>query len=135
MTAADAGRPVTLLVVDDNADHRFLTKRALRPLVKAGRLRVLVAEDGEEALERVRDDAPAIMLLDIKMPRLDGFAVLDALRRSGHLNHMRVIMLSSSENEVDIERARKAGAHGYVIKAMDAAAFAAAVSERVTALL
>jgi CheY-like chemotaxis protein len=110
-------------VVDDNPDHRFLTKRALTPL----RVDVLMASGGEEALACVgAPDAgarPELVLLDVKMPGMDGFEVLRRLREERATRDLPVILFTSSENAVDVERARALGADGFVTKPLDARAF------------
>ena len=122
----------TVLLVDDNFDHRFLTKRALKPLETDGKLRVLTAEDGEEAFQLLRTGlAPGLVLLDIKMPRRDGFELLTEIRSDPTMATLRVVMFSSSENRVDVERARQLGADDYVTKPLDAREFQAKVHETV----
>ena len=126
----------TVLLVDDNQDHRFLTKRALRPLENEGRLRVLTAEDGEEAYRMLKDGiAPGLVLLDIKMPRRDGFTLLQDVRADASMKELRVAMFSSSENRADIERARQLGADEYVTKPLDAREFQDKVRATVVAWL
>ena len=127
--------PFTVLLVDDNPDHQFLTRRALRPLEKEGVLAVEVATDGEQALERALAAPPDLVLLDIKMPRRDGFDVLAHLRDDPRTARLRVVMFTSSENAADIRRAQGLGADGYVTKPLDPQAFARAVRETVEAWL
>ncbi len=127
--------PVVLLV-DDNPDHRFLATRALRELVTAGRISVETADDGEAGLERMkRAPLPGLVLLDIKMPRKDGFEVLRDVRADPTTARLYVLMLSSSENKGDQERARELGADGYVTKPLDARAFQDAMRATVAAWL
>lgn len=124
----------TVLLVDDNFDHRFLTKRALKPLVDEGKLAVVVAEDGEEAWTRLAGGlAPSLVLLDIKMPRRDGFELLRDIRGDAALAKLRVVMFTSSENRLDVDRARELGADDYVTKPLDAREFQAKVRETVAA--
>lgn len=114
----------TVLVVDDNFDHRFLTKRALKPLEQEGRVAVIVAEDGESALEKLAArPLPDLVLMDIKMPRRDGFEVLGDLRRDPETSKLPVVMFTSSENKTDVERARVLGANAYLTKPLDAREF------------
>lgn len=106
-----------VLVIDDNADHRFLVKRALRGLD----IEVAFAEDGQQGLDAARAERPDLVLLDVKMPLVDGFEVLRRLRADGA--PARVVMFSSSENAQDQDRATKLGADGFVTKPLDATAF------------
>lgn len=127
--------PVVLLV-DDNPDHRFLATRALRDLVSEGRILVETADDGDAGLQRMRrTPAPGLVLLDIKMPRKDGFEVLREARADPSTSRLYVLMLSSSENKGDQERARELGADGYVTKPLDARAFQEAMRKTVAAWL
>ena len=119
-----------VLVVDDNPDHRFLTKRALAPL----EMDVDMASGGEEALRRCTTEGvqlPDLVLLDIKMPGLDGFEVLRRLRATPATRRVRVVVFSSSENAQDVARATEAGADGFVTKPLDARAFIDVVRETV----
>lgn len=126
----------TVLLVDDNPDHRFLTRRALKPLEAEGKLRVVVAEDGEDAWQKLLTGlTPGLVLLDIKMPRRDGFELLGDIRRHSEMSRMRVVMFSSSENRLDIERARELGADEYVTKPLDAREFQEKVRETIRAWL
>lgn len=126
----------TVLLVDDNFDHRFLTRRALKPLETEGRIRVVVAEDGEDAWEKLRTGlAPGLVLLDIKMPRKDGFELLAGIRADERMGSMRVVMFSSSENKRDVDRAHALGADEYVTKPLDAREFQEKVQQTVTAWL
>lgn len=126
----------TVLLVDDNLDHRFLTKRALKPLEAEGRIRVVVAEDGEDAWAQLEGGLPAaLVLLDIKMPRRDGFELLRDIRANATMKGLRVVMFTSSENRTDLERARALGADDYVTKPLDATDFQAKVRETVASWL
>lgn len=126
----------TVLLVDDNLDHRYLTRRALRPLEAERRLVVEIAEDGEAALMRLkRGLVPGLVLLDIKMPRRDGFQLLQDIRADPAMTGLRVVMFTSSENRTDVERARTLGADDYVTKPLDALAFQEKVRDTVLAWL
>ncbi len=113
-----------ILVVDDNADHRFLTQRVLKGLAPEVPLAVDFAEDGEAGLERLQGELPDLVLLDIKMPRKDGFDVLEAVRKDPRTAALPVIMFTSSEVGADVDRARALGASDYVAKPLDAKSFA-----------
>lgn len=116
--------PLTILLVDDNLDHRFLTRRAIKPLEDALGLRVSVADDGETALRLAQElQPPGLALLDIKMPRLDGFQVLESIRADAKTARLTIVMFTSSENKLDVERAMRLGADAYVTKPLDARDF------------
>jgi CheY-like chemotaxis protein len=114
--AASAGAPRAplVLVVDDEPDLlEIVTDR----LESAG-YRVVTARDGIEALERARAAQPALILLDLKMPRLGGFDALPALRRAAP--GARVIVLTGSSNRPLAEACRAQGADDFLLKPFDA---------------
>lgn len=111
---------ITVLVVDDDADLRKVLRRLLEPLG-----RILEAADGADALRLVKAEKPALMLLDVAMPGMDGLTVLeDALSIDPKLI---VVMLTG---ETDLHVARRAldcGAKEYVTKPFDPATFGAEI--------
>ncbi len=124
-----------ILLVEDNRDDEAL---ALRALKKSNILnRVVVARDGVEALDylfasRESDDhglMPEIMLLDLKLPKVDGLEVLRRLRADERTRLLPVIILTSSNEEQDIISAYDLGANSYVRKPVDFLQFAEAVRQ------
>ena len=111
--AADRGngRPV-VLVADDDPD--ILSLVALR-LQRSG-YDVLTAGDGEQALATALERRPDLTLLDVMMPKLDGYEVTQRLRASTSTRHMPVILLTARVQEADIARGVEAGADDYVKK-------------------
>ncbi len=118
-----------VLLVEDNRDDEALTLLALRE--SQAPPPVHVARDGAEAiawLER-RDVAPArVVLLDLKLPRLDGFAVLAEIRRHPRWQSVPVVVMSSSSQQEDVLRSYHAGANSYVRKPVRHEDFQATVS-------
>ena len=122
-------RPI--LLVEDSPDDVALTLRAFRK----NRIlnEVVVARDGVEALDYLfatgaysdRDPTavPAIVLLDLKLPRLDGLEVLRRLRADARTQLLRVIVLTSSKEETDVVRSYTHGANSYIRKPVDFAEF------------
>jgi CheY-like chemotaxis protein len=117
-------RPVTILLVEDDDGHARLLERNLR---RGGVVNHLArVADGREAVDyvsrkgRYQDAArypfPGVVLLDVRMPRLDGFEVLAYLKRDPELMKIPVIMLTSTDNQNEIDRAYEMGANGYVVK-------------------
>jgi signal transduction histidine kinase len=108
----------TVLLVDDDEMAIELTRIQL---IDANRLqcRVLVARDGQEALVRLRDTDIDLVLLDINMPRMDGFELLERMRAEKMLDRVAVVMCSTSTYQEDISRARDLGACGYLTKPPD----------------
>lgn len=116
----------TILVVDDTPADVEFTLHALEGLGFADR--AVVARDGAEALDFLyrrgafadrEDAAPAFILLDLKMPRVDGFEVLRQVKGDPRLAAIPVVVLTSSGEARDIEESYRLGANGYVVKPMD----------------
>lgn len=101
-----------LLVEDD----RFLRKAADARLRQAG-YTVLTAVDGEEALRLARAERPDLILLDLIMPKIQGFEVLRELKQDPATAPIPVVVLSNLGQERDMEQALKLGAHAYFVKA------------------
>ncbi len=113
-----------ILLVEDNEDDRFFMVRALK---KAGITRPLhVVSDGREAIEyltgvgkkqgTLAKPLPPVVFLDLKLPFVSGHEVLAWIRNQAHLADLRVVILSSSNEEVDVTRAAKLGADRYLEK-------------------
>jgi CheY-like chemotaxis protein len=121
----------TLLLVEDSADDEALVLRALRRHhVDA---RVLVAHDGVEALEHLfgpqaaTHPVPDLVLLDLKMPRVDGFQVLERLRAEPRTHEIPVVVFSSSNEPGDVRRSYDLGASSFVRKPVEFDEFSNAV--------
>jgi class 3 adenylate cyclase len=111
------GRLETVLVVDDDEANRNVLGRRLAKLGYG----IVEARDGIEALERLADPAGGIdlVLLDVMMPRLDGFAVLERHRADPAIRHVPVIMISALDDMASIVRCIEAGAEDYLPKPFD----------------
>lgn len=103
-----------ILVVEDNAEVAKLLELILR---RAG-YDVSVAEDGIEALQRFQEQLPDLVLLDIMLPRMDGYEVSERIRSEFH-SHVPIVMLSSLDSPLDMERSREAGATDHIAKPFD----------------
>jgi CheY-like chemotaxis protein len=123
-----------ILLAEDNPNDVELTLEALAEHNLANR--VTVAHDGVEALEYLRREgsfaqreprAPAVVLLDIKMPRKDGLEVLREIRSDPELKLLPVVILTSSREEQDIITSYNLGVNAYVVKPVDFRAFIEAV--------
>jgi two-component system response regulator len=124
-------KPTVILLVEDNPDHVLIIMRALKANNVVNEVRV--AEDGQEAMDylhhqgRYADAAlaprPGLILLDIKLPKLDGFEVLHRIKEDLSIKSIPVIMLTSSEQEVDIAKSYLGGANSYVSKPIQFAEF------------
>lgn len=118
-----------ILIVDDSPKDVELTISALAEKNLAND--VIVAEDGEEALDYLyrrgkfvnENGYPAVILLDIKMPKMDGIDVLRHIRSDPKFKLIPVIMLTSSREEKDLAECYKLGANSYVVKPVDIVQF------------
>ncbi len=126
----------TILLAEDNPKDVELILEALADHNLANR--VTVVHDGVGAMEFLRCEgkyklrrrgSPAVVLLDIKMPRMDGLEVLQAIRADPALKTLPVVMLTSSREEPDLKRSYEMGANAYVVKPVDFQAFMGAVRQ------
>ncbi|MFP4652487.1 MAG: response regulator [Phormidium sp.] len=120
-------RPV--LLVEDNPDDEQLTLRSLRKAKITNS--VFVAHNGEEALTLLSElkPLPAVVLLDLKLPKLDGFEVLREIRSNPKTKTLPVVILTSSSEDRDIIESYDSGANSYVRKPVDFTQFVEAVSQ------
>jgi CheY-like chemotaxis protein len=111
---------LNILLVEDNPDHAILTQRAL---MRGNTLNpVVVVEDGQAALDFLFDAAralPALVLLDIKLPKLDGLEVLKRLRANERTRRIPVVILTSSDDERDLADSYDLGVNSYIRKPVD----------------
>ena len=124
----------TLLLVEDNPDDAKLTLRAFKRNNMLNS--IAVARDGVEALdflfargayaERARKPLPTLIVLDLKLPRLDGLGVLKAVRSDERTRLIPVVILTSSKEEQDLVQSYSLGANSYVRKPVDFAEFSEA---------
>ena len=116
-----------ILLAEDNEDHVLLTRRAFK---MAGLLNPLVVvENGEEAIAYLKGEGkyanrseyplPTLLLLDLKMPRKNGFEVLEWMRGQPELSGMRVVVLTTSDRIHDVNRAYQLGANSFLTKPVD----------------
>jgi two-component system chemotaxis sensor kinase CheA len=108
----DEDRRPTILVVDDS----FTTRTLETSILETNGYQVRVAVDGIEALECLRSDKIDLVISDIQMPRLDGFGLLEAIKRDQRLARIPVIVVSSIDGALDQERGLNLGADAYIVK-------------------
>jgi chemosensory pili system protein ChpA (sensor histidine kinase/response regulator) len=101
-----------ILVVDDSVTVRKVTSRIL----KRQGYQVATAKDGVEALKHLQEEVPELMLLDIEMPRMDGFEVAARIRASETLKHLPIIMITSRTGDKHRQRAMEIGVNQYMGK-------------------
>jgi CheY-like chemotaxis protein len=102
----------TILVADDKASSRELVRTVLEHCGYA----VIEAADGAEALQVARDSQPALILLDLQMPSIDGFGVVERLRSEIRFQATPIVALTASAMHGDREKALAAGFSGYITK-------------------
>jgi CheY-like chemotaxis protein len=118
------GRPMTILLVEDNPDHAELVKRNLEEFQVANHIHHV--EDGEAALDYVyrrgtysdhkKFPRPDLMLLDLRLPRIDGLEVLKQIKRDLTLQAIPVVVLTTSDAEKDLAQAYEYHANSYLTK-------------------
>jgi DNA-binding response OmpR family regulator len=101
-----------ILIADDELNIVI----SLEFLLRREGFEVLVAVDGEEALAKARAERPDLVLLDVMMPKMNGFDVCQALRSDPELASMRVLMLTGKGRETDVSKGLGLGADGYMTK-------------------
>jgi CheY-like chemotaxis protein len=125
-----------ILLVEDNPNDLELTLIALSKSQLANE--VIVVRDGAEALDYLnrrgeyRDRSvgnPAVVLLDLKLPKVDGLEVLKEIRNTPHLKSLPVVMLTSSKEEQDLLRSYELGVNAYVVKPVDFSEFLRAIAD------
>lgn len=120
-------KPDLILIAEDNDDHVLLLRRALK---KGAILNpIFVVSDGEEAVAYLKGEGkfadryeyplPGLLLLDLKMPKKNGFEVLQWIREQPFLKRLRVVVLTTSDNPQDIDRAYELGANSFIVKPLE----------------
>ena len=127
----------SILLVEDNPDDEDLTLRALKKNNVVNE--VVVARDGAEALDYIfgtgkyagRDvtDLPSVVLLDLKLPKVDGLEVLRAIKADPRTRTIPVVVMTSSQEQKDVVDSYQLGVNSYVVKPVDFDGFSRAVSE------
>jgi two-component system response regulator len=128
-------KPKIILLVEDNPSDIGLTQRALAKSRIANEM--VVAEDGQEALDylfatgkytaREVSDIPALVLLDLKLPGVDGLEVLRQIRLDPRTSRLQVVILTTSKEEQDVAQSYDLGANSFIRKPVDFTQFAEAV--------
>ena len=125
-----------ILLVEDNPRDLELTLTALEKCQLANE--VVVARDGTEALDYLNVTGsyhnrsagdPAVVLLDLKLPKVDGLEVLQTVKGSDHLRHIPVVMLTSSREEQDLVRSYELGVNAFVVKPVEFNQFFKAIQD------
>jgi CheY-like chemotaxis protein len=120
---------VEILLVEDSDDDAELTIRAIKSNKIANRIELV--RDGVEALAYLEGDRPLprLILLDLKLPRMNGLDVLRSIRASPRTRLLPVVVLTSSREEPDIARAYELGVNSYIVKPVEFEGFVKAVTD------
>ncbi len=125
-----------ILLVEDNPNDLELTLHALERSLLANE--VVIARDGAEAVDWLKSDGahqgretgdPAVVLLDLKLPKLDGLQVLERIKTDDDLKHIPVVMLTASKEESDLVRSYSLGVNAFVVKPVDFKEFFKAIQD------
>lgn len=118
-----------VLVVDDSDVIRTLITVNL----EMEGFEVVTAVDGQDALDKVRETAPDVITIDVRMPRLDGFDTVARLRADPRTSHLKVAMVTACAQEADLARGQAVGVDAYVTKPFDPATLVRTVRDLVEA--
>lgn len=128
---------IEILIVEDNPQDLELTLRALRSFKLSNRIQI--ARDGAEALEfifcegphagRKIEHGPKLMLLDLKLPKVDGLEVLERVKGDPRTRAIPVVVLTSSKEQKDVVESYRLGVNSYIVKPVNFEGFATAVRE------
>ena len=120
-------KPDLILIAEDNEDHALLLRRALRKGAVVNP--IFVVSDGEETIQylagqgkyvdRYEYPLPGLLLLDLKMPVKSGFEVLEWIRQQPGLRRLRVVVLTTSDDPRDVDRAYELGANSFIVKPLE----------------
>jgi chemosensory pili system protein ChpA (sensor histidine kinase/response regulator) len=134
-TAVEPAQPVVaprektqkplVMVVDDSITMRKVTSRVL----ESHSIEVVTAQDGLDAIERLHERVPDLMLLDIEMPRMDGYELAQHVRSDARLRHVPIVMITSRAGQKHRKKARESGANAYLTKPYQEAELVAQVGE------
>lgn len=132
---AEMNRDVVLLIADDDAGHARLIEKNLRRAVLSNP--ILRFEDGQQILDFIFQrgdgqkrtaDTPYLLLLDIRMPKVDGVEVLRQLKADAELRKIPVCMLTTTDDPREVERCHALGCNNYIVKPVDYEKFSEAIT-------
>ena len=108
----------TVLIVDDEAHLRMLIQQTLEDLEEEG-IELVTAANGEEAIEKIQSLNPALVFLDVMMPKLSGFDVCRRVKHSLGLSDVFIVLLTAKGQEIDRQKGQEVGADLYMTKPFD----------------
>lgn len=101
-----------IVIVDDEPNILM----SLEYIFKKNNFQVFIARDGLEALEILKTEVPDVIILDVMMPNVDGYATIEFIKNDSNLNDCKIIFLSAKNKEKDIEKGMNLGANAYMTK-------------------
>lgn len=108
----------SILIVDDEPHIRLLIRQTLEELEDDG-VELMDAADGESGLQTIREQKPALVFLDVMMPKMSGFDVCAAVKADAEMQSTRIVLLTARGQEADHQRGAQAGADSYLTKPFD----------------
>ncbi len=123
--------PATVLIVEDNPDNRLLIHMIFQRFMK-NEVRLVDAEDGVEAVDYVSSNTPDLILMDLKMPKMDGFEAIKKIRSIPSCKDIPILVLSAQANKADLERAQQIGSNGFITKPINIQLFIKTIQEYVS---
>lgn len=128
---------IEILLVEDSPEDLELTRRALKNANLSNHIQI--ARDGAEALDfifcegphaaRRIEDTPKLILLDLKLPKVDGLEVLQRIKGDPRTKHIPVVVLTSSKEQTDVVKSYSLGVNSYIVKPVNFESFSRAVQE------
>ncbi len=123
--------PTTVLIVEDNPDNRLLIHMIFQRFIKDD-VQLVDAVDGLEAVEYVSSHTPNLILMDLKMPKMDGFEAIKKIRSLPSCKDIPILVLSAQANKADLERAQDIGSNGFITKPINIQLFIKTIREYVS---
>ena len=107
--------PKSVLIVDDEARIRLLIEMLLEDFEDEG-VEILLAANGQEGLDLIREKRPALVLLDVMMPAINGFDVCRTVKQEWDMGDVTIVLLTAKGQRQDIQHGNEVGADGYITK-------------------
>jgi CheY-like chemotaxis protein len=104
-----------ILIVDDEPMIRLLLREILEELEDIG-VELIAADNGEDAIETIKNEKPELIFLDVMMPKMNGFEVCNIVKNELGLKHIRIIMLTAKGQKFDKQKAKESGVDFYITK-------------------
>lgn len=110
--------PLKILIADDEALIRMLLQQTLEDFEEQG-VDLLIAENGEMALQIIRAEKPQLVFLDVMMPKMNGFEICQMVKKELNMEHVYIVLLTAKGQDVDLQHGAQTGADIYITKPFD----------------